>query len=294
MKRILISGGSGLVGKQLISLLNSSGYECAILSRSADSKSKNIFYWNPQKKMIDMEALEYADVIVHLAGSNIASGRWTASRKRKIIKSRIDGTRFLFESLQKVKHKPELFISASAIGYYGTQTSKHIFKEMDNAGSGFLAETVIKWEKEAHRINTLDIPVKIVRIGMVLSDKGGVLGKLRPFSKNGIQLIFGSGKQWFPWVSILDLSRILVFLIEKDTNFSIYNAVAPQQINQEEFSKTITSSNFSLPIYLPSWMLNLILGEMSSLLLKGSRVSSDRIRDEGFNFKHENLKDFIS
>jgi len=225
-KNILITGGTGLVGAAISDLLISKGYQVTILSRQKEVEGIKSFYWDYEKEILDVEAIEFADVIIHLAGENISSKRWTSKQKKRIIDSRVKTTELLYSAVQKATKKPVKIISASAIGYYGTFTSETIFKEEDASGNDFLAQTVEKWEAAVDQFKTLDIPVVKLRLGVVMSKQGGALKEMIKPLKSGFASFLGNGNQYIPWIVIEDLARMFLFVIEQENESAVYNAVA--------------------------------------------------------------------
>jgi len=285
MAKILITGGTGLVGNRLTKLLMDKNHEVAILTRSPDAK--NEYQWDIQKKTIDKKAFENTDYIIHLAGAGIADERWTNERKKVIIDSRVESANLLFETIKKENINLKGFISASGSGYYGAVTTDKIFTEFDKAGNDFLGEVCEKWENAAHQFEKLNIPVTILRTGIVLSEKGGALDKMR------LPVIspLGSGKQYMPWIHIDDLCEMYIKTIE-DNLTGIFNAVALEHHTSITFSKALAKS-INRPyvgICVPSFMLKLLYGDMSKILLKGSRISSKKIEQTGYTFQYETLE----
>lgn len=294
-KKILISGGSGMIGSAICKKLIQNDYDVAILSRSSSVEWIKTFQWNYQEGKIDPEAMEFADIVIHLAGENISSGRWTKAEKLRIQESRYKTGQLLFEAIQKAKNPPSHLLSASAVGYYGAITTDKIFEETDAPGEDFLADTVIKWEKSLEPIKDLGITVKKVRIGLVLASQGGALEKMINPVQWGLGAALGSGKQWMPWISLRDLVRLFIYLLENETAAEVYNAVAPQHVTNNTFMKTLASilgKPFVLP-NVPGLVLRAALGEMAVLVLKGSRVSSKSIMETGFEFEDTELEDIL-
>lgn len=288
MINVLITGGTGLVGKALVELLNSKGYNVAVLSRSKKINGIQSFYWDYEKGVLEDEAIEFADVIIHLAGENISNKRWTKKQKQKIVDSRVKTTNLLYDKIKTAKSKPRIFISASAIGYYGTFTSDKIFKEDDGAGNDFLAKTVVEWERSVNKISELNLRVVILRTGVVFSEKGGALPKILKPIKLGFGAAIGNGKQYIPWIDVNDLAQMYLFAIENEKMNSIYNAVTPFHITNYELTKKLAKKlnrSFFMP-NIPAFIMKLIFGEMASILLYGSQVSSEKIEKEGFGFKN--------
>ncbi|PQJ78581.1 TIGR01777 family oxidoreductase [Polaribacter porphyrae] len=290
MSKILITGGTGLVGTQLTELLLNKKHEVVILSRNPEKK--NEFKWDVSKNYIDEKAFENIDYIIHLAGSGIADERWSEKRKKVIINSRVETANLLFNKIKKLKINLKGFISASGIGFYGAVTSDKIFKESDKAGNDFLGEVCIKWEDAAHQFSSLNIPITILRTSIVLSEKGGALEKM---IAPPVISALGSGKQYMPWIHIDDLCNMYISLIEKNIT-GIFNAVAPEHHTSKTFSKILAKSIGKpfVGINVPSFMLKLLFGDMSKILLEGSRVSAKKIEKQGFTFRFSKLSEALN
>lgn len=285
MARILITGGTGLVGKRLTQLLIDKNHEVLILSRNP--KNENEFKWDIVKNYIDEKAFKNIDFIIHLAGAGIADERWTKKRKQVIIDSRVKTANLLFEKVNALKLELKGFISASGIGYYGAITSKTIFKETDKSGSDFLAEVCQKWEAAAHQFSKINIPITILRTGIVLAAKGGALEKM----KTPVISPLGSGKQYIPWIHIDDLCQMYIQSIEANL-IGIYNAVSLEHQTSITFSKTLAKSikRPYLGIGVPAFMLKILFGELAVILLEGSRISTKKIEKNGYSFRFKTLK----
>ncbi len=290
---ILITGGTGLIGKKLTEMLLEKGHSVSILSRSKKKSDKVQFYtWNIAKQEIEEEAIKQADVIVHLAGANVGEGRWTDKRKKEIIDSRISSGNLLFESVKK--HNPSLkaFISSSAIGYYGMVTTDKIFEESDSSGNDFLAKVCEEWEDSALQFNSINIRTAIVRTGVVLDKNEGALAKLLTPIKLGVGSALDSGKQAMPWIHLDDICGIYLYLIENESLSGAFNGVAPSHENNKEFSKTVAEV-LGKPFWFPSvpaFALKLLMGEQAVIALEGSRISANKIIESGYNFKFPELK----
>jgi len=284
MAKIIITGGTGLVGKRLSKLLIDKNHEVVILSRNP--KHKNEFKWDVSNNYIDEEALLNADYIIHLAGAGIADKRWTAKRKEIIIDSRVKTANLLFDKITELNINLKGFISASGIGYYGEITTNTTYKETDKAGNDFLAEVCQKWENAAHQFSTKEIPVTILRTGVVLSEKGGALDRM----KTPIITPLGSGKQFLPWIHIDDLCHIYIKAVEEQLT-GIYNAVAPEHQTSKSFSKALAKSikRPYLPIGVPGFLLKLMFGKMAKMLLEGSKISAKKIEKNGYSFRFKTL-----
>lgn len=297
MQTILITGGTGVIGRELNDKLRSKGYRVAILSRTT-RKSADIphYYWDIRKKTIEKEAIETADYIIHLAGANIGDKRWSKQRSKLIIDSRVESANLLFDKISTARKKPKAFISASAIGYYGTTTSDKIFCETDPPANDFLGETCKLWEQAADNFERMGIRTVKIRTGIVLSKQGGVLTKMLIPTKLGIGSAIGSGRQYMPWIHIDDLCGIYIKAIEDTRMNGAYNAVAPDQPTNKDFIQTLAhvlKKPFWAPA-VPSLAINIIFGRMSSPLLEGSRVSSDKIIASGYNFLFPSLESALT
>ena len=287
MRQILITGGSGLVGKRITELLEKKGYEVAWLSRSP--QTQKTFLWEVEQGKIDPEAIEWADAIIHLAGAGVAEKRWTSERKKLILESRTKSTELLFKAIQGAVHKPNAFISASAVGYYGFNTGPILVEETTSPGDDFLAQVVIAWENEVKKIESLSIRTVMLRIGIVLDAEGGALGEML---KPPVAAPLGSGDQWMSWIHLEDLARMFVFALEKTTLQGIYNAVAPNPATNQQLTKEAASAKGKsyVGIGVPGFALKLVLGEMAAMVLGGNRVSSQKIQKTGFEFEFSELK----
>ncbi|WP_343330390.1 TIGR01777 family oxidoreductase [Polaribacter staleyi] len=285
MSRILITGGTGLVGTRLTEMLIAKKHEVVILSRNP--QNKNEFKWDVSANYIDEKALIDTDYIIHLAGAGIADKRWTEERKQVIIDSRVKTANLLFDKITALNVHLKGFISTSGVGYYGAITKQITFKETDNVGTDFLGDVCQKWENAAHQFSKKDISVTILRTGIVLSKKGGALEKM----KTPIITPLGSGKQFLPWIHIEDLSLIYIKAVEE--NFAgIYNAVAPEHHTSITFSKELAKSIKKpyLGIGVPAVILKLLFGKMANILLEGSKVSAKKIEKNGYSFRFKTLK----
>lgn len=296
IKNILITGGTGLIGLELQKLLQEKGYETAVLSRSRKSGDNRSFYWDYEKGVLDKEALLFADAIVHLAGENISARRWSPVQKQKILDSRIKTTQLLVENIKVLEKKPEVFVSASAVGYYGGTLSGQIFHEDDIPGRDFLADVTVQWEQSSQPVEVMEIRRVVIRTGVVLSEKGGALPQMMAPVKWGLGTPLGSGKQIISWISLDDLVRLYVFTLENPEISGIYNAVAPNPSDNRTFMKSL-ARHLHRPFFLPAvpgFILKALLGEMASILLEGQYVSADKILSEGFDFKDKSLENLLT
>jgi len=302
MKKVLIAGGTGLIGNQLTELLLNKGYTVSVLSRTSSKKNnKNnklrYYKWNIEDEYIDIEALKDVNHIINLAGAGIADKNWTNSRKNIILSTRVNSTMLILKTLKENNNKVNSFISASAIGYYGTNTTENIYTEDMAQGNDFLSEVCYAWENEANKFpsNNVSERTVILRIGIVLSNKGGALKKMIAPIKLFIGATLGSGKQYMPWIHIDDLNLMIKYVMETPELHGVFNAVAPEHITNFMFTR-ILAKEMQRPLLLPnipSLVIKLIFGGSSVLLLKGSRISSKKIISKGFKFTFDNLKNAL-
>jgi len=297
MATILITGGNGIIGKHLCKKLKEKGYDVTILSRiSNHSSNPNTYAWNPEKREIDYEAITTADFIIHLAGAKIGEKRWTKERKQLIIDSRVQTAQLIFDKVKENNHKIKAFISASAIGYYGSITSDIIFKETDPSAIDFQGECCRKWEEIADKFSDSGIRTVKIRTGVVLTKQGGALSKMIIPIKMGIGSALGNGKQYIPWIHIDDLCNIYIKAIEDNQMNGAYNAVASDHKTNIEFTRLLAKAlkkPFWFP-HVPAFLLKILFGNMSEILLKGSRISSDKIKETGYNFLFPDLENALN
>jgi uncharacterized protein len=293
MKTILVTGGSGLIGRHLCKKLSEKGYQVNLLSRSAGKPSAySTYFWDPENNLLDIAAVKTADYIVHLAGANIGDKRWTERRKQTIINSRVNSAMLILQKVKECEHKPEAFISASATGYYGAVTSKRIFKEEDPPAADFLGETCRLWEQSADRFEELGIRTVKLRTGLVLAKQGGALAKMVTPVKLGLASAIGNGRQFVPWIHMEDLCNCYIRTIEDNQMSGAYNAVAPEHFTNSEFMRNL-SGVLKKPFWfpgIPAIILKLLFGKMSCILLQGNRASADKLADAGFHFRFPELR----
>ena len=287
MKNILIAGGTGLVGNRLSQLLRDMGYTVFHLSRRENKEAEFPAYaWDINKQTLDLKAIEQADFIINLAGSGIAEKRWTAARKKDVIESRVQSALLLKQALNTTNHAAKAYISASAIGFYG-DSGDEIVSETSNKGTGFLAESTLAWENAIAEVAKTGIRTVALRIGIVMSPKGGALQKmLIPFMFR-LGVYFGNGKQWYSWIHIDDLCRMFIWAIENEKAQGTYNAVAPTPLSNYDLTAAISEAKggYYLLVPAPSFALRLGMGEMADAVLNSTHVSSQKIENEGFKFK---------
>ena len=283
-KKVLLAGGTGMIGRQIQTILKSKGYLPAILTRGDSLPEKNIYHWDPVKKTIDSKALDQCFGVINLAGTNIGQWPWTKARKQEIASSRIESTTFLMEQIRTAPHPPEVYINASATGFYPDEDQDWLLE--DHApDNDFLGTTCHRWESAVHQNATGNCRVCIVRIGLVMSTRGGIYPKFRlgTYFKMGVKL--GSGNMYYSWIHLEDLARMFVFLLENKTCQGVYNGVSPHPLTMKSWMEVLAEFHKTwLTLPLPAWLLKLLLGDFAQLLLKGGRVSAQKIQAAGFTF----------
>lgn len=291
--KVLITGASGLLGQALQESFKDKGYEMLLASRKEPEDDRHI-QWSIEGGFTDPEKLEGVDVVVHLAGENVSGLRWTDEKKKAIHDSRVLGTRNVVDAISKLKKKPKTFIASSAIGFYGERGDEEVV-ESSAAGDNFLAGVCKEWEAESRRAEDAGIRTVLLRTGIVLSKDGGALATmLLPF-KMGVGGVVGSGKQWMSWISLDDEIAIINYCIENENIRGAVNAVAPNPVTNQEFTKTLGEVLYR-PTFLPlpEFAVSMIFGEMGdALLLASTKVIPKRLEDAGFEFKYSELKPAI-
>ena len=293
-KNVLISGGTGFIGKQLTSLLLSKGFSVSILTRSTRPNQDEVLYykWDVENQVIDAQAVLRADYIIHLAGENIAEKRWTAKRKAAIIESREQSTLLLYTTIKKHNKHLDAFISASAVGIYGAVNGEEICEETMIPENDFLGYTCQKWEDAINFIENRNVRTVKLRTGLVLGKNDGVLSKLATVFKFRLGSALGSGKQYMPWIHVTDLCLMYLHAITTDSMHGTYNAAIHDNTTNTVFSKTLACV-YGYSIWLPNvpaFVLEFVMGEMSKIVLTGRRVSSKKIEQTGFEFQFKNLE----
>lgn len=292
--KVLITGASGLVGKELQRSFAGKGYEMLLASRSESTDDAHI-QWSVDDGFAEPERLEGIDVVVHLAGENISGGiRWTDEKKKAIRDSRVLGTRNVVDAISKLKNKPKVFVASSAIGFYGERGDEEV-TESSAAGDNFLAGVCKEWEAESRRAEDAGIRTVLLRTGIVLSKDGGALGTMLTPFKLGVGGVIGSGKQWMSWISMDDEIAVINYVIENENIRGAVNAVSPNPVTNHDFTKTLGDVLYR-PTFLPlpEFAVSMIFGEMGdALLLASTKVLPKRLEDAGFEFKHPNLKEAI-
>ncbi|HEX2852893.1 MAG TPA: TIGR01777 family oxidoreductase [Opitutaceae bacterium] len=289
-RRILISGASGLVGRALGPFFQTQGHEVLRLVRQTPKDEAEIF-WDPSRGELDAGKLEGVDAVIHLAGENVGGGRWTAARRERIMRSRVEGTRTLVLALAKLRKKPETLVSASAVGFYGERGSD-VLSEGDRIGHGFLSEVCLAWETHAEGAARLGIRTVLLRFGVVLSPAGGALAKLLPAFRAGCGGRLGSGAQWMSWISIDDAVGAIHHALLDDRCSGPVNAAAPQPVQNAEFATTlgrVLQRPAVLPV--PATVLRLGFGRMAEeTILTSTRAVPEKLQETGFEFRHAGLE----
>lgn len=289
--RVIVSGSSGLIGRRLTDYLSNRGHRVHPLVRTEVRPGSREIHWNPRRGSIEREALEAADAVVHLAGENIAAGRWTAARKQRILGSRVEGTRFLCESLASLTAPPRVLLSASAVGYYGDCSAQPV-DEQSSSGSGFLSRVCRQWEAATRPAQQAGIRVVHMRIGLVLAAEGGALSRMLTPFRMGLGGPVGNGRQYVSWIAIEDLVRCVEYIIGHDSLSGPVNTVAPNPVTNAVFAKTLGRVLHRPALApLPALAVKAAFGEMGqALLLQGARVLPGKLLDGGFEFRYADLE----
>lgn len=277
MVKLLVTGASGTIGSELVPYLVGRGYDVVAYQRSAPC------------------SLEGYDVVINLAGAPIARGRWTCVRKETILNSRVATTRQLVQAMSVCKKPPRLLISASATGFYGDQGSCVVTEDVPR-GTGFLADVCSQWEQEASASGKLGVRVVLLRIGMVLTPKGGALKKMLPSFRLGLGASLGSGRQWMSWISMRDLLAAIEHCIVTSSLYGPVNAVAPHPVTNKEFTQVLAKSlHRPAWFWAPAWLLRLVFGQLADeAILSSCRVAPQKLVKSGFQFKDATLHPFVT
>ena len=298
MQTVLITGGTGLIGKRLTDMLLQKNYTVIVLTRDPDKYKKsgpNLSYsaWDVKEKRIDKQAVSRSDYIVHLAGASVGEKRWTSARKKEILESRTLSSALLAETLNSVNHKVKAVISASGVGYYGNdKTLNKVFAEQDKAGNDFLAHVCKEWENAIAAVANSVERLVILRTGIVISKKGGMLQPYTLPLKLRVAPVLGSGEQRLSPVHIDDMCRMYIHAMENNIS-GIFNAASPDVVTNKDLAVQlvkILKGNPVFPIKVPAFLLRIFLGEFSTEALKSTPVDVQKISDTGFEFLYPDLR----
>lgn len=298
MQNILITGGTGLVGKQLTKLLLSAGYAVTILTRSLPKKAitePNMAFklWDVNKQTIDVPAVQAADYIIHLAGAGVVDKKWTEAYKKEIRDSRTQSSKLIVDTLKNNSHSVKAIVSSSAIGWYGEDMQDGFaFTETDPADEGFLGQTCKLWEESIEAAEGIGTRVCKLRTGIVLSNDGGALAEFKKPIQLGVAGILGDGKQTVSWIHIEDLCRMFLYAIKHENINGTYNAVAPNPVSNKELTLKLAKlmkGSFYVPLHVPVFVLKMMMGSRSTEVLKSTTVSATKIKSEGFTFLYPSI-----
>ncbi|MEO8146825.1 MAG: TIGR01777 family oxidoreductase [Bacteroidia bacterium] len=296
MKKILIAGGSGLIGSRLTEMLLQKGYSVSHLSRKAGNKNGvEVFEWNIDSHNVDANAFKGVDTIINLAGAGIADKAWTASRMKEIIDSRKNAAQTIFNFLKNNPNQVTNYIGASAIGYYGNLTKHNLAEEDIYNEKDFMTDCCTQWEDAHHQISTLNIRTTIFRIGIVLSTKGGALKEMMNPFKFFTGAYFGDGNIMTSWIHIDDLCEAIIYTIENKSIEGVYNAVASNPVTNKELIKAISKIKTTLIIMpVPKFVLQIMLGKRHVILFQSLHVSNKKILITSFKFKFEKINEALT
>ena len=304
MQTVLITGGTGLTGRALTSALLQKGYMVIILTRNIPEKKpqNGLSYaeWDINDQTINVEAIQRSDFIIHLAGAGVVEKKWTDAYKKEIVNSRTKSSELLFSALKNNPNKVKAVISASAIGWYGadpyetndTRGLEQGFTETAIPDKKFLGETCRLWEESIEQVATLDIRLVKFRMGIVLSNDGGALTEFKKTLRFGIAAVLGNGKQVISWIHIDDLCRLFIYAIENEKINGIYNAVSPMPVSNKMLTLSLAAvmrGKFFITVFVPAFILKLMMGQRSIEVLKSAKVSCKKIQDTGFNFFYPSI-----
>lgn len=281
-----------MVGRAVHKALVAEGHEVRILTRNP--KKPGEFAWNPAKGSIDPAALLGVDGIIHLAGASV-SERWTASHKKAIMESRVQGAETLYRAVAAMDVRPEVVISASAVGIYPNSYDR-VYTERDGGAAGFLGDVVRAWEAQADRFEALGLRVAKLRIGIVLGQGGGVLATLMPLFRLGLGSALGSGRHWMPWIHVDDLAQMCVRLAADRNLSGVWNGVGPESATNLEFSRTLATI-LQKPFWMPAppaFALRWVLGEMAQIALMSTHCSAEKWRAIGFSYRYSDLRSALA
>lgn len=288
---IVLAGGSGFIGRHLARLLTGGGHRVTVLTRGrgAGAPGTKPVVWDGRSGGDWTKALDGCDAVVNLAGAGVADWLWTRSYREKLVSSRVESTRALVEAMSRASAKPKVFVSASAVGYYGDRADEAL-DERSGAGQGFLADLCRRWEEEASAAERLGVRTVIPRIGVVLGRDGGALPKMLPAFKFALGGRLGSGSQWMPWIHVADVAGLVAAALDEGTYRGALNAVAPEPVTNAGFTRELGAAlGRPTPFPVPAPLLRLGLGEMSGILLASQKVSPAAARSRGYRFRFPDI-----
>lgn len=295
--KIVIAGGTGFIGSALLEVLAKRRERTIILTRNLRKSSADLrmtyTVWNPEDESCVIQEIDGADAVINLAGEPIVGKRWSTKQKEKILTSRIHATQIIARSIKQAVRKPRVLINASAIGYYGSRESE-ILTEESHAGTGFLTDVCKAWEAHAVRVEDFQVRVVRLRIGIILDKSGGALKLMLPAFRMGAGGWLGSGNQWMSWITREDLVRLIIFSLDNQDVKGVVNAVAPQPVTNKAFSLVLAQA-LKRPclVPVPAFVLKLLLGEMSEVLLGSQRVLPKRAAEFGFRYQHAEIRNAL-
>lgn len=297
--KVLITGATGLVGRNIIDKLQTRGDEIVVISRSAQKAKNNLpqvneyIEWNYDSSVDLSDRMKDVDAVIHLAGENVMARRWNDEHKKRVLDSRIKSTDALVNQIAKMDKKPDVFICASASGYYGSSETE-TFVEESNPGNDFLAEVSKQWENSAAEVEKFGVRRVSIRTGIVLSQEDGALAKMLTPFKLFVGGPLGSGSQWFPWIHIDDLVDIFIFVLDNINIAGPVNGVSPGIVKMKDFAKTLGEViNRPALFPVPGFILKLVLGEGAKAVLEGADIKPKRIKEAGYRFSHPELKNAL-
>ncbi|MDB5110137.1 MAG: hypothetical protein JWR67_1251 [Mucilaginibacter sp.] len=294
-KHILLTGGAGLLGNDLTRLLLYKGYKVSHLSRSPGKDARvKTYLWDINKGLIDEKSIDGVDIIIHLAGAGIADKRWTKKRKKELIDSRTRSIELIYQLIKNKPNQVKTVISASATGYYSDRGDE-LLTETSSPSNDFLSDCCIQWEEAVDKGEVLGLRILKFRTGVALTAKGGALPQLARPVKLGIGSPLGSGKQWMPWIHHHDVVNMYLYGIENEHLKGVYNMVAPNPVTNRQLTRAVANQLFK-PLWLPNipaFVLKLLFGEMSIVVLGSTKVSAQKIEEAGFKFKFSEISEAL-
>lgn len=291
MKTILITGGTGLLGMRISFLLKEQGLNVRHLSRTENLNALYPAYkWDLNAQTIDSKALDGVDGIIHLAGAGIADSRWTKSRKQAILDSRVNSSKLLTKVLKERTDQPKVFVSCSAVGYYGDREDS-LLDETAAPGTGFMSEVCVKWEQSVEGIRAMGIRTPVIRVGIVLSTKGGALPKLNMSYPLRVGSYFGDGQQYYPWIHLDDICQIFIKALLEKSMTGVYNGAAPAPVTNKKLAEAISKAHHqkTLLVPVPSFAAKTLLGEMSAVVLNSTRAVPQALQQMQHEFQFPDL-----